>query len=67
MAVMVVEAIGKWHRFVRRSLFAAGLPVPLVDPNRVHAFARVQGLFRQDQSARPPGAGAVRTGDERRG
>ena len=45
VAVVVVEATGKWHRGVQRSLFAAGLPVAVVDPYRVRAFARAQGLF----------------------
>lgn len=45
VAVVVVEATGKWHRAVQRSLFAAGLPVAVVDPYRVRAFAKAQGLF----------------------
>jgi transposase len=45
VAVVVVEATGKWHRCVQRSLFAAGLPVAVVDPYRVRAFAKAQGLF----------------------
>jgi transposase len=32
-------------RCVQRSLFAAGLPVAVVDPYRVRAFAKAQGLF----------------------
>jgi transposase len=44
-ALVAVEATGKWHRPVRRSLHAAGVPVAVVDPYRVRMFARAQGIF----------------------
>lgn len=45
LALVVVEATGKWHRPARRSLHASGLPVAVVDPYRVRMFARAQGTF----------------------
>jgi transposase len=45
LALVAVEATGKWHRLVQRSLFASGLPVALADPFRVRMFAKAQGIF----------------------
>jgi transposase len=45
VAVVVIEATGKWHRPVQRSLFAAGLPTARVDPFRVRAFAKAQAIL----------------------
>lgn len=45
LALVVVEATGKWHRLARRSLHASGMPVAVVDPYRVRMFARAQGTF----------------------
>jgi len=45
LALVAVEATGKWHRLVQRSLFASGLPVAIADPFRVRMFAKAQGLF----------------------
>jgi transposase len=45
VAVVVIEATGKWHRPVQRSLFASRLPVALTDPSRVRAFAKAQGIL----------------------
>ena len=45
ITLVVVEATGKWHRPVRRSLYASGLPVAVVDPFRVRMFAKAQGIF----------------------
>lgn len=45
LALVAVEATGKWHRFVQRSLFASGLPVAVADPFRVRMFAKAQGIF----------------------
>jgi transposase len=45
LTCILVEATGKWHRAVQRSLFAAGLPITAVDPFRVRMFAKAQGLF----------------------
>ena len=43
--LVVVEATGKWHRELRRSLGASGIPVAVIDPYRVRMFARAQGIF----------------------
>ncbi len=44
-APIAVEATGKWHRAVYRSLAAAGLAVAVVDPYRVRMFARAHGIL----------------------
>lgn len=45
LALVVVEATGKWHRPLRRSLDASTIPVAVVDPFRVRMFAKAQGIF----------------------
>jgi transposase len=45
LALVVVEATGKWHRPVQRSLAASAIPVAVVDPFRVRMFAKAQGIF----------------------
>jgi transposase len=45
IALIVVEATGKWHRQVQRSLIADGLMVAVVDPFRVRAFAEASGIL----------------------
>jgi transposase len=45
IALVVVEATGKWHRPLRRSLDASAFPVAVVDPFRVRMFAKAQGIF----------------------
>jgi transposase len=45
LALIVVEATGKWHRHVQRSLAASGIPVALVDPFRVRMFAKAQRIL----------------------
>ena len=42
---ILVEATGKWHRAVHRSLFAAGFAVSAVDPFQVRMFAKAQRLL----------------------
>jgi transposase len=44
-AIVVIEATGKWHRPLYRSLHAAGLPVAVTDPYRVRMFAKAQGIM----------------------
>src|SRR6185437_16313738 len=44
-ALVVVEATGKWHREVQRSLVASGIKVAVVDPYRVRMFAKAQGIL----------------------
>jgi transposase len=43
--LIAVEATGKWHRPLCRSLHASGLPVAVVDPFRVRMFAKAQGIL----------------------
>jgi transposase len=45
IALVVLEATGKWHRHVHRSLAASAIPVAMVDPYRVRKFAQAQGVF----------------------
>ena len=45
VALVAVEATGKWHREVRRSLAASPIAVALVDPYRVRMFAKAQGIL----------------------
>lgn len=45
IALVVIEATGKWHRALRRSLDASAIPVAVVDPFRVRMFAKAQGIF----------------------
>jgi transposase len=45
LAAIVVEATGKWHRPLHRSLHASGLAVAVVDPFRVRMFAKAQGIL----------------------
>lgn len=44
-ALIAVEATGKWHCQLRRSLYTSGLPIAVVDPFRVRMFAKAQGTF----------------------
>ena len=45
IALVVVEATGKWHRPVQRSLAASAIAVAAVDPYRVRMFAKAQGVL----------------------
>jgi len=45
LALVVVEATGRWHRHVQRSLAASAIPVAVVDPFRVRMFAKAQGIL----------------------
>lgn len=45
LALVVVEATGKWHRHVQRSLAASAIPVAVVDPFRVRMFAKARGML----------------------
>ncbi len=45
IALVVVEATGKWHRHVHRSLAASGIAVAVIDPFRVRMFAKAQGIL----------------------
>jgi transposase len=43
--LVVVEATGKWHRLVHRSLVASGIPIAVTDPFRVRMFAKACGIL----------------------
>jgi transposase len=45
IALVVIEATGKWHRPLHRSLVASAIAVAVVDPYRVRMFAKAQGIF----------------------
>jgi transposase len=45
IALVVLEATGKWHRHLHRSLAASAIPVAVVDPFRVRMFAKAQGIL----------------------
>jgi transposase len=42
--LVAVEATGKWHRLLCRSLHASRIPVAVTDPYRVRQFAKAQGI-----------------------
>lgn len=44
IAMIAIEATGKWHRLVVRSLTASGIPVAVTDPYRVRCFAKAGGI-----------------------
>lgn len=44
-AIVVIEATGKWHRPVQRSLYASNIPITVVDPLRARLFAKAQGIL----------------------
>jgi transposase len=43
--LVTVEATGKWHRALCRSLHASGIAVAIADPYRVRQFAKAQGVL----------------------
>ncbi len=45
ITLIVVEATGKWHRQLHRSLHASGFPVAVIDPFRVRMFAKANGIL----------------------
>ena len=45
VSLVVVEATGKWHRPVHRSLTAGGIAVAVTDPFRARAFAKAKGIL----------------------
>ena len=44
-ALVVIEATGKWHRQVQRSLYASNIPITVADPYRVRMFAKARGIL----------------------
>jgi transposase len=45
LALVVVEATGKWHRQLWRSLHASAIPVAMIDPFKARMFARATGVL----------------------
>ena len=45
VALVVLEATGKWHRALHRSLYAAGVAVAVADPYRVRMFAKANRIL----------------------
>ena len=45
VALIAIEATGKWHRQLHRSLAASAIPVAIVDPFRARMFAKAQGIL----------------------
>jgi transposase len=43
--LVAIEATGKWHRALCRSLTAAGIAVAITDPYRVRMFAKAHGIL----------------------
>ncbi len=43
--LVAVEATGKWHRPLCRSLYASQIAVAVTDPYRVRMFAKAQGIL----------------------
>jgi len=43
--LVAIEATGKWHRLVARSLSASQISVAVVDPYRVRMFAKAHGIL----------------------
>jgi transposase len=45
VTLIVVEATGKWHRALHRSLHGSGFHVAVIDPFRVRMFAKAHGII----------------------
>jgi transposase len=45
VGLVAIEATGKWHRQVHRSLAASPIAVAVTDPYRVRMFAKAHGIF----------------------
>ena len=45
LGLVAIEATGKWHQAVRRSLHASGIAAAVVDPLRVRLFAKAHGIL----------------------
>ena len=58
--LIVMEATGGYEGPLAAACAAAGLPVAVVNPRQVRAFAQAIGLYRQDRPHRRGSAGAVR-------
>lgn len=45
LELVVIEATGKWHRHLWRSLFASAVPVAMIDPFKARMFAKATGVL----------------------
>lgn len=45
LGLVVVEATGKWHRPLQRSLRADAMPVAVIDPFKARMFAKASGVL----------------------
>lgn len=45
LSVIVIEATGKWHRLLWRSLFQSHFPAALIDPFKARMFAKAIGIL----------------------
>src|ERR1700736_3373723 len=45
LLVVVIEATGKWHRLLWRSLFQSNIPVAMIDPYKARMFAKALGIL----------------------
>lgn len=45
LSLVVIEATGRWHRQLWRSLFASGIPVAMIDPFKARMFAKATGIL----------------------
>ena len=57
VALLVMEATGKFHRAAHRSLHAGGFAVAVVNPLRSRLFAEAIGSFGQERPRRLPNVG----------
>lgn len=76
-SLVAVEATGKWHRALHRSLHADGIRVAVIDPFRLRMFAKAHGILAKtdtldarvlamfaammNPAARPPAPQALQT------
>jgi transposase len=44
LSVVVIEATGRWHRLLWRSLFQSTIPVVVIDPYKARMFANALGI-----------------------
>jgi transposase len=50
LSIVIIEATGKWHRLLWRSLFQSNIPVAVIDPYKARMFAKALGvLAKTDQ------------------
>jgi transposase len=43
--IVIIEATGKWHRLLWRSLFQSNIPVAVIDPYKARMFAKALGIL----------------------